>query len=82
MPLYVFYPTRPNGLADTFESVSFRSDDEAVLYASKVLIAHESAANVVVYQGQRQVAVAHRDVERRQSAGWAIHGRAADAEDV
>ena len=80
MPLYVFYPTRSNGLAGTFETAAFRSDSESAAHATTLLATHESAANVVVYEGQRQVAVVHRNLEPPHSQSAVAGVSATDRE--
>ena len=55
MPLYTFYPTRPDGLAPSFEATDCASDAIAVTRAIEVLVEHPGASHVVVWQGQRCV---------------------------
>lgn len=55
MPLYMFYPTRPDGLAPSFEAADCASDALAVTHAIEVLGEHAGASHVVVWQGPRCV---------------------------
>ncbi len=55
MALYTFYPTRPDGLAPSFEAVECASDAVAVTHAIEVLGEHAAASHVVVWQGHRCV---------------------------
>lgn len=55
MPLYVFYPTRQDGLCETFQSVELACDGRAAERALQALDEHPSAASVVVYQEHRKV---------------------------
>lgn len=55
MPLYTFFPMRPDGVADTFEAVDYRSDADVLPKAVRVLGEHPEATHVVVWQGDRLV---------------------------
>lgn len=63
MPLFTFYPRRPDGSATAFEALELSDDDAALARARRVLDDHASAADVAVWQGERQVGqVARRPV--------------------
>lgn len=55
MPLFTFYPCRPDGLSDAFESIECCDDDEAMARARRVLDEHLSAVEVVIWYGERRV---------------------------
>lgn len=55
MATYLFYPHLPDGSNSTFEAHELASDAEAVLRAAAVLLAHASAAEVVVWEGDRVI---------------------------
>lgn len=55
MALYLFYPTREDGLCETFQSVELDDDGRVATRALQVLDEHLSAATVVVYSGHRKV---------------------------
>ncbi|WP_312160560.1 hypothetical protein [Phenylobacterium sp.] len=60
MPLYTIYPTKPNGVAATFEALSCPTDSIAVAEALLLLGQHASASHVVVWQGLRRVVTCER----------------------
>lgn len=53
MPIYTFYPMRPDGVADTFEAIDRPSDADVLAIAARVLGEHPEATHVVVWQGDR-----------------------------
>lgn len=55
MPIYTFYPCRPDGSAPTFEAFDLESDVEAQRRAIELLAQHPSCAYVTVWQGDREV---------------------------
>lgn len=55
MPLYTFYPCRPDGTSESFVTMELAGDAEARLRARRVLEAHQSASVVVAWQGERKV---------------------------
>ena len=55
MPLYTIYPTRPDGVAATFEAKNCLTDRMATAEALLLLERHPSASHVVVWQGLRRV---------------------------
>ncbi|MDZ4373152.1 MAG: hypothetical protein U1C74_17245 [Phenylobacterium sp.] len=55
MPLYTIYPTRLDGLSDSFETAELAGDADVLTEALRVLDAHESAVSVVVYCDNRKV---------------------------
>jgi len=69
MPLYTFYPTRPDGLAPSFEAIDCASDAVAVTHAIEVLGEHTAASHVVVWQGQRCVMTFPRGAPLKRRAG-------------
>lgn len=60
MPLYTIYPTKPDGVAATFEALSCPTDSMAIAEALTLLGQHPSASHVVVWQGLRQVVTCAR----------------------
>lgn len=60
MPLFTFYPCRPDGTAVAFDSVECRDDAEAMDRARRVLADHLSAVEVVIWQGEREVGALSR----------------------
>lgn len=61
MSLYLFYPSRFNGLADTFEIAQLSGDEDVVRHAKAMLVAHANAESIVVFSGQREVAIVLRE---------------------
>jgi hypothetical protein len=55
MPLYTFYPCRPDGSSTTFEAFELADDDEAQRRAMELLAAHPTCAFATVWQGDREV---------------------------
>lgn len=60
MPLFTFYPCRPDGSSAAFESIECRNDAEALARAPRVLDEHLSAVQVVIWRGERQVGALDR----------------------
>lgn len=60
MPLYTIYPTKPDGVAATFEAMSCPTDSMAIAEALQLLGEHPSASHVVVWQGRRRVTTCAR----------------------
>ncbi|MGH6997368.1 MAG: hypothetical protein ACREEO_04195 [Phenylobacterium sp.] len=63
MPLYTIYPTKPDGVAATFEALNCSTDRSAVAAALLLLRQHPSASHVVVWQGLRRVMSCARPAE-------------------
>ncbi|MGH6997570.1 MAG: hypothetical protein ACREEO_05205, partial [Phenylobacterium sp.] len=63
VPLYTIYPTKPDGVAATFEALNCRTDSIAVAEALLLLGQHPSASHVVVWQGLRRVVTCARITE-------------------
>jgi len=55
MPLYIFYPYRPDGCAATWLSAELEGDETAVAYGQGILAAHSSAISVSIFQGERKL---------------------------
>jgi hypothetical protein len=55
MPLYTFYPCRPDGSSESFIAAELADDDEAVDRARIILHQHPSATRVAVWCGERKV---------------------------
>lgn len=49
MPLFSFYPTRDDGVSLTFETADLADKASALTFANRLLEAHDSAAEVVVF---------------------------------
>lgn len=60
MPLFTFYPRRPDGSSTTFETFEEAGDAAALARAGHVLREHASAVQVVVWQGERRVGAVDR----------------------
>lgn len=60
MPLFTFYPCRADGSSSAFESLECLDDDSALVRARRVLAEHDSAVEVVVWTGERQVGAVAR----------------------
>lgn len=60
MPLFTFYPRRTDGSATAFEALELADDQAALSRARQVLEDHRSAADVAVWQGERQVGAVAR----------------------
>lgn len=74
MPLYTFYPCKPDGTSDSFVTFDLVDDDEADVRARYVLDEHLSASHVVVWQGERRVLTRPRDHAAVQDVGNSAHG--------
>lgn len=55
MPLFTFYPLRPDGSSIAFEIFECHDDESALDTAQRVLAEHRSSVEVVVWQGERRV---------------------------
>ena len=55
MPLYTFYPCKPDGSSESFLALELTDDGEAYVRALHVLDRHASASAVVVWHGERKV---------------------------
>jgi hypothetical protein len=55
MPLFTFYPCRPDGSSAAFETIECSGDAAALVRARRVLEEHPSAVEVIIWQGERQV---------------------------
>jgi hypothetical protein len=55
MPIYTFYPCRPDGSSTTFEAFELDGDDAACGRAALLLEQHPSCAFVTVWRGDREV---------------------------
>lgn len=60
MPLFMFYPCRPDGSSTAFETFEESGDAAARARAQHVLSQHASAVEVVIWQGERRVGVVRR----------------------
>ena len=60
MPLFMFYPRRPDGSSTTFEMLEQADADAALNRARQVLREHDSAVEVVVWRGNRRVGAVAR----------------------
>ncbi|MFZ5719140.1 MAG: hypothetical protein ACOY5Y_06695 [Pseudomonadota bacterium] len=60
MPLFTFYPCRPDGSCPGFETVECADDASALVRARRVLAEHDSSVEVIVWQAERRVAVVQR----------------------
>lgn len=60
MRLFTFYPCRRDGSSTAFETFEQSSDKRALARAEQVLREHPSAAEVVVWQGERRVGAVAR----------------------
>jgi hypothetical protein len=69
LPLYTFYPCKPDGSAASFETADFEDDFSASRYARDVLDEHRSCAYVAVWIGEEKVAE-----RRRPVPVWAFSG--------
>lgn len=74
MPLYTFYPCKPDGSAPSFEAFDLVSDDAAALFARSLLFEHPCAAWMSVWRDERQVLTLLADPDPR--AHRLGHGRA------
>ncbi len=64
MPTYTFYPYAEAGTALMFEVLDLPDDSAAVTHAERLLTLHASAAEVVVWEDDRQV---HRETRAQVS---------------
>lgn len=55
MPIYTFFPCRPDGSSSTFEAFELDGDAEAQRRAAQLLAQHPSCAVMTVWQGDREV---------------------------
>lgn len=55
MPIYTFYPCRPDGSSTTFEAFELDGDDAARGRAALLQEQHPSCAFVTVWRGDREV---------------------------
>lgn len=62
MPIYTFYPYAAEGTALMFEAIDLADDGVAMRHAERLLGQHASAAEVVVWEGDRQV---HQEIRAR-----------------
>ena len=60
MPLFTFYPCRPDGSSTAFETFELPDDQQALTTARRVLDEHASSVEVVIWSGERQVGVIER----------------------
>ncbi|HEY9234013.1 MAG TPA: hypothetical protein VIP08_03185 [Phenylobacterium sp.] len=63
MPLYVFYPTKDDGVSPSFEAHACDDDQAAFWLAATILTQHEAAAHVTVWEGPRRVLICRRREE-------------------
>jgi hypothetical protein len=57
MPIYTFFPRQADGLCLTFTSADLVDDLQALAHAETVLLAHASAVEVTVCEGDRTLGV-------------------------
>lgn len=55
MPLYTYYPCKPDGTSESFVSIELEGDEEARRRALAILDQHRSASHVAVWCGERKV---------------------------
>lgn len=60
MPLYVFYPTKDDGVSPSFEAFACENDQAALWLAASILMEHEAASYVTVWEGARRVLTCRR----------------------
>jgi len=60
MPLFTFYPCRPDGSSTAFETFEEASVTAALARAECVLREHPSAVQVIIWQGERRVGAVAR----------------------
>lgn len=65
MPLYTFFPCKPDGTAPSFEAFNLASDEAAALFARSLLFEHPAAASMSVWRDDQQVLTLLRDRETR-----------------
>jgi hypothetical protein len=61
MPLFTFYPCKPDGSSTAFETFDLADDSAALARADRVLADHASSVEVVVWQGERCVGAILRE---------------------
>jgi len=54
MPLYTFYPCKPDGTSETFITFELADDTEAHILALRILDEHVTASQVVAWQGEHK----------------------------
>lgn len=60
MPLYVFYPTKDDGISPSFEAYACDDDQAALWLAATILTEHDAASYVSVWEGGRRVLICRR----------------------
>lgn len=55
MPIYIFYPQTAQGASLTFEMIELADDAAAERHCERVFADHGTAAEVVVWEGDRRV---------------------------
>jgi len=60
VPLFTFYPRRRDGSSTTFETLEQADAAAALIRARQVLREHDSAVEVVIWQGERRVGAVAR----------------------
>lgn len=55
MPMYTFYPCKPDGSAATFEALNLSDDASAAERAKKLIRLHPECAYLNVWQADRKV---------------------------
>jgi hypothetical protein len=60
VPLFTFYPCRPDGSSTAFETLECPDDANALKRARQVLEEHLSSVEVVIWQGERRVGAVAR----------------------
>ena len=60
MPLFTFYPCRPDGSSTAFEALEQPHEAAALARAQHVLREHPSAVEVIVWQGERRIGAVAR----------------------
>lgn len=68
MPIYTFYPRMIDGSALMFDAVELADDRAAIGHCRLVLAEHQSATEVVVWEGERRVHGVERLAPARESA--------------
>jgi hypothetical protein len=67
VPIYTFYPRMIDGSALMFDAVELADDQAAIGHCRLVLAEHRSAAEVVVWEGERHVHGVNRLAPPRDS---------------
>ena len=60
MPLYTFYPCKPDGSSDTFVCFDLPDDDEAFVRGLHLLDQHPTSSHIAALCGERKVFVRAR----------------------